>query len=132
MKENISLKWFVIWTVTLKMEFGQNPDDEKIKKVRYKLYLRWFMHDVVLSLAAGRWFFSRYSGILHQWNGPPRYNWNIDVHIAANCIYYILDKDNYKEIHHNLGYYPDMVTVQTLHDNSGFMSDGIGKHYIHM
>ena len=25
----------------------------------------------------GRWVFSVYTGSLHQWNWPPRYNWNI-------------------------------------------------------
>ena len=54
---------------------------------------------------------------------------NHDAHRYKLYIYNILDVNNYKEIQHNLGYYPDMVTVQTLHDNSGFMSDGIGKHY---
>jgi len=33
---------------------------------------------------------------------------------------------NYKEIQHKLGYYPDIVTVQTMMDD-GYMSDGQGK-----
>lgn len=40
---------------------------------------------------------------------------------------FIQDKDSYQEIHHKLNHYPDMVTVQTMIGNTGFMSDGIGK-----
>ena len=35
-------------------------------------------------------------------------------------------KENYKEVKHNLGYYPDIVSVQT-NLSDGYMSDGQGK-----
>jgi hypothetical protein len=41
----------------------------------------------------GRWFFSGYSGFLHQYNWPPRYNWSI-VESGVK--------------HHNINHYPEI------------------------
>ncbi|CAG2192846.1 unnamed protein product [Mytilus edulis] len=51
-------------------------------------------------------------------------------HIVLNTSVYMSETINYKEITHELGYYPDILTVQTLLSN-GYMSDGVGKLLAH-
>lgn len=43
-----------------------------------------------------------------------------------NKKYFFSAQENYNEVVHNLGYYPDIVSVQT-NLTDGYMSDGQGK-----
>ncbi|CAC5394542.1 unnamed protein product [Mytilus coruscus] len=49
--------------------------------------------------------------------------------IVVNTSLYMDNIKNYQEISHGLGYYPDLLHVQTLLSN-GYMSDGIGVVFI--
>ncbi|VDI52170.1 CUB and sushi domain-containing protein [Mytilus galloprovincialis] len=50
-------------------------------------------------------------------------------HIVLNKSVYMSETINYKDITHELGYYPDFVTVQTLLSD-GYMSDGVGAVFM--
>ncbi|CAG2205383.1 CSMD [Mytilus edulis] len=70
--------------------------------------------------------FKDYGGVIYKYN---------DQHIELSFPYLENNADtgglvytetvNYKEITHELGYYPDLLTVQTLLSD-GYMSDGVG------